>query len=348
MERLEKLVRPHLLKLKPYSSARDDFRGNAEVFLDANENSFGSVVDSDLNRYPDPHQMKLKKKLSEINGVAPDNIFIGNGSDEPIELLIRAFCEPGQDRIVVLPPTYGMYAVSAEVNNVGIKSIALTQDLEIDLSRLQSDLTAEDKLIFICSPNNPTGNLIDSDSIIDLLKSFEGIIIVDEAYIDFADQPSYTHRLAEFPNLVVLQTFSKAWGMAAVRLGVAYANSFVIEVLNKIKPPYNIDKYTQEAGCRALDEIDKKDSVVRKIRDERQKLELKLSNNPLVENIFQSEANFLLVKFQNHEAIHKYLKAKGIITRDRSRELYCEDCLRITVGTPEENEQLLKLLNHYS
>lgn len=347
MERLKGLVRPHVLKLNTYSSARDDFNGVADIYLDANENPFGSVTEGNLNRYPDPHQSKLKAKLSEIKSVEALSIFLGNGSDEPIELLIRAFCEPGVDNIVNLPPTYGMYKVSANVNNVGVKSIPLTRKFEINSVRLQSELTDQDKIIFLCSPNNPTGNLINEDSIIALIKNFHGIVVIDEAYIDFADQSSFLNRLGEYPNLVVLQTFSKAWGLAAIRLGVAYAHPFVIEMLNKIKPPYNIAKGTQEIGYHALTKIDQKNTTVQKIIDERQIIERKISRINYVEEVFASEANFLLVRFKDHQKVGHYLQANGVITRDRSRELYCENCLRITVGTSQENQRLLQLLEDF-
>ncbi len=347
MEKLRRLVRPHVLELETYSSARDDFNGVADIYLDANENPFGLVTSENLNRYPDPHQSKLKAKLSEIKGVEASSTFIGNGSDEPIELLIRAFCEPGIDNIVVLPPTYGMYNVSAHVNHVAVKSIPLTSKFEIDSVRLQSELTDHDKIIFICSPNNPTGNLINRDSIISLTKNFHGLVLVDEAYMDFADQSSFINQLGEYPNLVILQTFSKAWGLAAIRLGAAYAHSFVIEMLNKIKPPYNIDTGTQEIGYHALAETDQKDALVQKIIDGRQILESKLSSINYVEKVFPSEANFLLVKFRDHQKVNHYLRANGVITRDRSRELYCESCLRITVGTAEENHRLLQLIEDF-
>ncbi len=347
MERLEKLVRPHILTLKPYSSARDDFNGIGKVYLDANENSFGSIPAGNLNRYPDPYQIKLKVKLAKLKDVDVGNLFIGNGSDEPIDLLIRAFCQPGIDNVMILPPTYGMYKVSANVNNVGVKSIPLTDRLQINSAELKNATTLRDKIIFICSPNNPTGNLIDINSVLALLKSFHGLVVVDEAYIDFAAQSSFIDRLEEFPNLVVLQTFSKAWGLAAIRLGVAYADTFVIDILNKIKPPYNIDKVSQETGYKALSQIDKKELMVKKIISERNRLKEKLASISNVEKVFHSNANFLLVRFKNYHEVNNHLQSNGVIVRDRSKELYCDGCLRITIGTPKENERLLQLLGNF-
>ncbi|MDA0195337.1 MAG: histidinol-phosphate transaminase [Bacteroidetes bacterium] len=345
MDRLKKFVRPHILTIKPYSSARDDFKGSAEVYLDANENSYGPVTGGDFNRYPDPHQTKLKGVLSKVKGVSPDQIFIGNGSDEPIDLLIRAFCEPERNKIVILPPTYGMYKVSALINNVGVIEIPLTIEFQIDTDQLKKTSFDYCKIIFICSPNNPSGNLLNSQTIIEILEEFDGLVVVDEAYIDFAQETSLIEKLEQYPNLVILQTFSKAWGLAAIRLGIAYGNPYIIEILNKIKPPYNINKASQEMGIQALEIESTKNEVVEKIVAERNLLAKKLKALSFVREIVPSNANFLLVRFDNSESINDFLRKRNIIVRDRSRELHCEGCLRITIGTPVENDRLIQVLN---
>jgi histidinol-phosphate aminotransferase len=337
---IQSLVRKNIRTMKPYSSARDEFKGEAEVFLDANENPYPSPY----NRYPDPLQLKVKQKLAALKDVPPAQIFLGNGSDEPIDLLIRAFCEPNQDSILITDPTYGMYSVCAEVNAVKIQQVALTPDFDLDLDALPKTFDATTKIIFLCSPNNPTGNLLSRDKIVSVLKKFYGIVVIDEAYIDFAGSRSFISELEKYPNLVILQTFSKAWGLAGLRLGMAFSSNEVIAVLNKIKYPYNVNIKTQELALEALDNVYKKDIWVEEILSSRDKLTKALKSLRIVEKIFPSDANFILVKVQDAPATYQYLMEKGIIVRDRSRVTLCYNCLRITVGTPEENETLIKAL----
>jgi histidinol-phosphate aminotransferase len=337
---LEKLVRKNVLKLKPYSSARDEFQGTASVYLDANENPNPSP----FNRYPDPHQIKLKEKLSVIKGIPVNQIFLGNGSDEPIDLLIRAFCEPGIDKVLIPQPTYGMYTVSAEINNIEIKTIRLTPEFDIDLNTLSEAWDDHTKLIFLCSPNNPSGNLLDPEKIKSVLHQFQGIVVVDEAYIDFTNYPGFVPLLSTYPNLVVLQTLSKAWGLAAIRLGMCFASKEIIAVLNKIKPPYNISILSQQTALEELHFEVRKNRWVSEIITEREKLRESLGKLKTVEKVYPSDANFLLVKIREARKVYEGLVKKGIIVRDRSNVILCEDCLRITVGTPQENQILLNEL----
>ena len=343
-----KLLRPHLQQLTPYSSARDEFSGTASVFLDANENSFGSATAEDFNRYPDPHQRRVKRMLARLKQVPADQIFLGNGSDEPIDLLIRAFCTPAEDHIIILPPTYGMYSVSANINAVEVREVLLRPDFSLDAQAVLAQATANSKIIFLCSPNNPTGNLMNKEAVELILKGFPGIVVIDEAYIDFSKEESWTCRLEEFPNLVVLQTFSKAWGLAALRLGMAFGSRTLIDILNKIKPPYNISLLTQEHALRAITNRDKMKRQVSLTLYEREQLMQRLPSLPIVEHVYASEANFLLVKVSGARAIYNYLLEKGIVVRDRSRVKLCDECLRITIGTPDENEQLLEALAAYT
>jgi histidinol-phosphate aminotransferase len=334
---INSLVRKNVLKLKPYSSARDDFKGNASVYLDANENPYPSPY----NRYPDPHQLKLKARISQIKGIDPEQIFLGNGSDEPIDLLIRAFCEPGVDNILIPQPTYGMYTVSAEINAVEIKTVNLTSDFDIDLIQTKTSWNEKTKLLFLCSPNNPSGNLLDKAKVESLLQSFSGLVIVDEAYIDFTDYGGFIPLLNQYNNLVVLQTLSKAWGLAAIRLGMCFSNKEVIGILNKIKPPYNISILTQDVALESLKETERKDNWVKAIKTEREILRTKLSKLKIVEKVYPSDANFLLTKVKDAKVTYSSLVSEGIITRDRSNVALCDNCLRITVGTPTENKVLL-------
>jgi histidinol-phosphate aminotransferase len=326
--------------MKPYSSARDEFKGEAEVFLDANENPYQTPY----NRYPDPLQKKVKEKLAAIKGVPPAQIFLGNGSDEPIDLLIRAFCEPNQDSILITEPTYGMYSVCAEVNAVNIQQVPLTPDFDLDLDSIPKTFDATTKVIFLCSPNNPTGNLLSREKIHEVLKRFYGIVVIDEAYIDFAKSNSFIHELERYPNLVVLQTFSKAWGLAGLRLGMAFASTEIIAILNKIKYPYNVNIQTQQLALEALDNAYKKDIWVEEILASRDKLVKALKSLKIVQKIYPSDSNFVLVKVNDAPAYYNYLTEKGIIVRDRSKVTLCYNCLRITVGTPEENEILIEAL----
>lgn len=341
MFELEKLVRKNVLRLKPYSSARDEFKGSASVYLDANENPFPSS----FNRYPDPHQVKLKEKLSTIKKIPTDQIFLGNGSDEPIDLLIRAFCEPGTDNVLIPQPTYGMYTVSAEINNIEIKNIKLNEDFDIDINVLNDSWNKHTKLIFLCSPNNPSGNLLDPEKIKTVLAQFHGIVVVDEAYIDFTNYPGFVSLLKTYPNLVVLQTLSKAWGLAAIRLGMCFASAEIISILNKIKPPYNISILSQQTAFEELHFEVRKNRWVTEIIVEREKLKEGLSKIDSVKKVYPSAANFLLVKITNARGVYEALVRKGIIVRDRSNVILCEDCLRITIGTRQENQILLNELN---
>jgi histidinol-phosphate aminotransferase len=342
---LDNSIRPHLKGMVPYSSARDDFKGKANVFLDANENPF----DNGLNRYPDPHQTKLKDVLSWIKNIATKNIFLGNGSDEAIDLLFRAFCEPGKDNIITLPPTYGMYKVSARINNIQVKEVLLDEFFDVDASRVLSSVDTNTKIIFLCSPNNPTGNSLSRSAIEKILKSFSGLVVVDEAYIDFSTLPSLTLWIDKFPNLVVLQTLSKAWGLASARIGLCLASADVITVLNQIKPPYNISGPDQEQALQALAEEGQMKSKVEVIKSQRLWLTDQLNKiQKLVFTVYPSDANFILARFSDANAVYQYLSKEGIIVRNRSKEPNCENCLRITVGTEAENKLLIQKLNEYA
>ena len=340
MFELEKIVRKNVLKLKPYSSARDEYQGTASIYMDANENPHPSQY----NRYPDPHQLKVKERISIIKKIPVNQIFLGNGSDEPIDLLIRAFCEPGIDKVLIPQPTYGMYTVSAEINNVEIKTIKLTAAFDIDFNALSEAWDDHTKLIFLCSPNNPSGNLLDPEKIKAVLDQFEGIVIVDEAYIDFTNYPGFVPLLKTYPNLVVLQTLSKAWGLAAIRIGMCFASAEIIAVLNKIKPPYNINIVSQQIALEELHFEVRKNRWVSEIITEREKLRQGLAKIDSVQEIYPSDANFLLVKITNARSVYETLIKKGIVVRDRSNVILCEDCLRITIGTQQENQILLNEL----
>ncbi|MCG6189267.1 histidinol-phosphate transaminase [Maribellus maritimus] len=334
---LSKLLRKNIAELKPYSSARDEYAGEAMVFLDANENPFNEPY----NRYPDPLQRELKQKISKIKDITPENIFLGNGSDEPIDLLIRAFCEPGTDNIITFNPTYGMYEVAAGVNNVEVKKVSLTEDFEIDVDALLETVNPNTKLIFLCSPNNPTGNSLDAEKIQKVIDEFDGIVVLDEAYIDFAPGKSFFPKLNENANLVILQTFSKAWGMAGIRLGMAFASVEIVSILNKIKYPYNLNILTQ---TKALELVEKKEEVkkwVKLLIAERAKMADLLKGFPFVVQVHPSDANFLLIKMHDAKGIYHYLVERGIIVRNRSNVHLCDDSLRITIGSSSENETLL-------
>ncbi|WP_312186771.1 histidinol-phosphate transaminase [Sphingobacterium sp.] len=342
---LNNLLRENIKKLVPYSSARDEFKGEASILIDANENPFGSPLSHDYNRYPDPLQHQVKAKLSKIKGVPSENIFLGNGSDEAIDILYRAFCTPGVDNVILVPPTYGMYEVSANINDVAFKKVNLTADYQLDLDGIANAIDAHTKLIFICSPNNPTGNSIRRQDIETILNNFQGLVVVDEAYINFSAVKSFTQELAEYPNLVVLQTLSKAWGLAALRLGMAFASKEIIAVYNKIKPPYNINQATQDIVLEALDHVDRVNDWIKETVAEREKLVRELLELEYVHHITPSDANFILVKMDQPREVYDYLVQYGIIVRDRSKVELCEGCLRITVGTPAENQILLEKLN---
>ena len=341
------VVRNNIRNLKPYSSARDEFKGEANIFLDANENSLGSPLLKWYNRYPDPMQWKIKEKLSVIKQVPVDQVFLGNGSDEPIDLLFRCFCEPGVDEVIVFPPTYGMYEVSANINNVHLSKVPLTKEFQLDLEALESAIKPHSKIIWICSPNNPSGNSIDRQDIEMVLNNFDGLVVVDEAYINFSRQKSLVTDLADYPNLVVLQTLSKAWGLAGLRVGMAFASSEIIGYLNKVKPPYNISEPVQELALKALDEIGQVNDMILQLVNARKQLEQDFVKSPQVVKVFPSDANFLLVEFTQARAMYDYLVGKGIVVRDRSNVLLCDNCLRITVGTDAENLKLVDAINSF-
>jgi histidinol-phosphate aminotransferase len=347
MFNLEALVRSNVKRLSPYSSARDEFKGTASVYLDANENSLGSPLLKWYNRYPDPMQWKVKEKISFIKKVPVEQIFLGNGSDEPIDILYRCFCEPLVDEVIIMPPTYGMYEVSANINNVKINSVPLTTSFQIDLEQLESAIQPNTKIIWICSPNNPTGNSLDRQSIEMILNNFDGLVVIDEAYINFSRQKSFVTDLNEYPNLVVMQTLSKAWGLAGLRMGMAFASNEIIAFMNKVKPPYNISEPVQELAVKALEEIGQVNDMIKEIIALRTDLEQQLDKSDLVLKRFPSDANFLLVKFKDPTAVYNYLLQHEIVVRDRSKVQLCEGCLRITVGTKEENDKLINALKSF-
>ena len=338
---IQNLVRPNIQRLTPYSSARSEFKGQAEVFLDANE----SPYNTGFNRYPDPLQWQLKEAISAIKGIGPEYLFLGNGSDEAIDLLFRIFCEPGRDHVITLPPTYGMYKVSADIANVAIREVPLRPgSYQPDVTAILEVADERSKLLFICSPNNPTGNSIRTEYIRSIAEGFKGIVVVDEAYIDFSGQESAIGLLSAYPNLVILQTFSKAWGLAGIRLGMAFASPEIIGYFNKVKPPYNINQLTQEAAMKALEDKETQEAQVQQVLGQRTLLQQYLAGLPFVERIYPSDANFLLVKTTDPVGIYNYLVKQGIIVRDRSRVTLCEGCLRITIGTPKENERIFRAL----
>ena len=344
---LNSLVRENIKNLKPYSSARSEFSGSANVFLDANENSFGSPLTKWYNRYPDPLQWEVKRKMAAIKKVDAENMLLGNGSDECIDLLIRAFCNPQRDNIIICPPTYGMYEVYANINDVPVKEVPLTPTYQLNLEALEEAVDAHTKIIFFCSPNNPTGNSLDREDIEMVLNNFDGIVVVDEAYINYSRQRSFATELKEYPNLVVMQTFSKAWGLAALRLGMIFASKEIVNILNKIKPPYNINQATQELALKALDNLEDVNTMIRETIRLREELVKELVATACVQTVYPSDANFLLVKVTDANAIYAFLRERGIIVRNRNNVLLCEGCLRITVGTEKENTDLISALRSF-
>lgn len=341
---LNKLTRNNIRDLRPYSSARDEFSGEAKVFLDANENSLGSPLRKWYNRYPDPHQHKLKAEIGRIKNISSTNIFLGNGSDECIDLLFRCFCEPGKDNTIICPPTYGMYEVSANINDVEIRKAPLLPGFQLNLQAIESKVDDHTKLIWICSPNNPTANSISYQDIEVLLNNFAGLVVVDEAYINFSKQRSLLNDLGEYPNLVILQTFSKAWGLAGLRLGMAFASHDIIDILDRVKPPYNINQATQELALAGLQELEQVNEMIREIVAMRDELARVFERMPLVQKVYPSDANFLLVKVREATSVYNFLLQEGIVVRDRSKVELCEDCLRITIGTEKENTLLVDAL----
>jgi histidinol-phosphate aminotransferase len=344
MSDINSLLRDNIRKLIPYASARDEFSGSAHIFLDANENSLGSPISPAYNRYPDPHQVKIKERLTQIKGLPPKHIFLGNGSDECIDLLCRAFCNPGKDNVIIHPPTYGMYEVSAHIHGVDVRRAPLTVNFELDLEVLEGLVDEQTKIIWICSPNNPTGNALNRQQIETILNNFDGLVVIDEAYINFSRNQSFIQELTEYPNLVILQTLSKAWGLAGLRLGMAFASELIIDILNRIKPPYNIGQATQELVLIALQETTRVNEMIKEIVRMRNELAEKISRLSSVSRVYPSDANFLLVRIKEARRIYEILINKGIVVRDRSSAPGCQDCLRITVGTKEQNDKLLETL----
>ena len=340
--KVQQFLRKNIQALAPYSSARDEYSGKEGIFLDANENPFGVY-----NRYPDPYQPALKQKLAQIKNTSADQIFIGNGSDEAIDLAFRIFCEPGQDKALTFVPTYGMYEVSANINDVELIKLPLNEEFQIDTNLLQPFFSDKYlKLIFICSPNNPTGNLLRTDDIEFILKNFNGIVLIDEAYIDFCDQPSFIQKINEYPNLIVIQTLSKAWGLAGIRLGIGYMNEEILSYFNRVKAPYNISTVNQQT---ALDILNKEQDYRQKVKDilaEKEQLIQNLSGVKGILTIYPSDANFLLVEVENADELYEKLIARKIIIRNRNSVI--KNCVRISVGTSGENEQLLNALKEFS
>lgn len=344
---LQKSVRDNIRNLKPYSSARHEFTGKASVFLDANENAYGSPVAEKFNRYPDPLQWQLKFQLARIKGVPAENICIGNGSDEIIDLAYRIFCNPGKDNIIICPPTYGMYAVSADINDVEIRKVNLTPDFQLDVDAIMNATDLDTKLLFICSPNNPTGNNMNRAVVKWLLNNFPGIVIIDEAYINYSKQKTFIRELTEYPNLIVMQTLSKAWGLAALRLGLCYASMDIIDLFNKVKPPYNINEASQQIALEALQHTELVNEWITEVVQQKAAVMNELKKFSFVKKVYPSDANFVLVKVENADAVYQYLAAREIVVRNRSKEPGCENCLRISIGTPKENEILLSALKAY-
>lgn len=341
---LNKIIRTNIRNMMPYSSAREEFKGKEGVFLDANENPFNGPY----NRYPDPLQWKVKEKLASIKGVKPTQIFFGNGSDEAIDIIIRAFCEPHLDNIVSIDPSYGMYQVCAEINAVEFRKVPLKNGFLLDLPAIKNAIDSNTKLVMLCSPNNPTSNSFDTGEMLSIAEGYNGLLVIDEAYIDFSSQPSLINALSSYPNLVIFQTFSKAWGLAGLRMGIAYASEEIIAIYNKIKYPYNINALTQQLIFDALNETEEKDAWVKEILMQRKGLTDMLKTFPLVEKIYPSDANFILVRVREARKIFDYLINKKIITRDRSKVTLCEGCIRITVGKESENKALVEALKTYA
>ena len=341
---IEKLVRKNILNLKPYRSARDDY--DSGILLDANENSFGAPFEDnqDLNRYPMPYQEELREKIAEFRGVKAENVFVGVGSDEAIDLLYRIFCEPGKDRVLITPPTYGMYKVSANINDVAVDEVLLTPDFQLQVEKTLAAATEFTKLLFLCSPNNPTANSLDPKDVLSVADGFKGIVVVDEAYIDFSEQESFAKEVLKRENLVVLQTMSKSFGLAGIRLGIALANPKIIGFMMKVKAPYNVNKLTSKAAIKGFSYLNAMNAKIDQIKSERSKVIQKLEQIPEVEKVFPTDANFLIFRMANAEEIYRKVAKKGVIIRYRGNEPHCENCLRLTIGTPEENDRFFEAL----
>jgi len=343
---IENLLRDNIKSIKAYSSARDEYKDASAdmVFIDANENPFQSTV----NRYPDPQQTDVKESLSKLKGIDKSQILLGNGSDEVLDLIFRAFCEPKADNVITLPPTYGMYKVLADLNAIDIISVELDSDFEPKVDEILKVQNSNSKLLFLCSPNNPTANSFSADKIETLIKGYRGIVVIDEAYIDFSSQESWVRRLSDFPNLIVTQTLSKAYGLAGIRLGICYASEFIISVLNKIKPPYNVNQLTQTRALERLQAIKDVENEVANILEQRNKLRKELASISFIKEIYPSDANFILAKVDDANLRYNQLIEKGIVVRNRTTQPLCENCLRFTVGTADENDILIKTLNQLS
>ncbi len=341
---IQSLIRPNILNLKPYRSARDDF--DSGILLDANENSIGAPFENELelHRYPMPYQEELRARIADFRGVDASNVFVGVGSDEAIDLLFRIFCEPGKDRVLTTPPTYGMYKVSAAINDVDVDSVLLTPEFQLQVKETLAAVTDQTKIIFLCSPNNPSGNSLRREDMVSVIEGFDGIVVVDEAYIDFSKNESFASLVKQYPNLVVLQTMSKAFGLAGIRLGIAIANSEIIDFMMKVKAPYNINKLTSEAAIRGFSNIDVMKKNVAQILSERERVISELDQVEGVEKIFPTDANFLIFRVPNALDVYKKLAENGVIVRYRGNEPHCENCLRLTIGTPDENDQFLSAL----
>lgn len=340
---LKSLLRENIRDIAPYSTARDEFQGVASVYLDANESPF----ENGINRYPDPMQSELKVKISRIKNVHPHQIFLGNGSDEAIDLVYRAFCEPRIDNVVAIKPTYGMYKVAADINNVAYNEVLLKANYQLDADAILDKINRKTKVLFLCSPNNPTANSLVREDVIHLLNKFNGIVVIDEAYIDFSAQESYSLMLEAYPNLIVMQTFSKAWGMAGIRLGMAFASKEITEVFNHIKYPYNVNILTQQKALEMLEKEGEKNAHVEVVLNERKTLVVELNKLKYIEQVYPTDANFILIRVNKAKKLYDFLLESEIIVRDRSKVALCDDCLRITVGTPEENKELLKVMSQY-
>ena len=340
---INNLVRENIKGLQPYSSARDEYKdvsSNAMIFLDANENPFENGV----NRYPDPQQNSVKNLLSEIKGIPTENILLGNGSDEVLDLIFRAFCEPKEDNIITLPPTYGMYAVLANINNIENRKVLLTEKFQPKVEQILSEADTNSKVLFLCSPNNPSGNSFSIESVEELVRKFKGLVVIDEAYIDFSEQKSWLERLSAFPNLIITQTLSKAYGLAGIRLGICYASQEIIAVLNKIKPPYNVNELTQQKAIERLLKVNEITKEVQLIKQERTSLLSALKNSSFIEKIYPTDCNFVLVKVDDATKRYHQLLKKGIVVRNRTTQPLCENCLRFTIGTKSENQALINAL----
>jgi histidinol-phosphate aminotransferase len=339
---INNLIRKNILALAPYSCARDEFKGEASVYLDANENP----LNEPYNRYPDPLQWALKEKIAKLKGVLPEQIMLGNGSDEPIDLVFRIFCEPKEDNVVAIEPTYGMYKVCADINNVEYRKVLLNEDFTLVADKVLQAVDEHTKVIFLCSPNNPSGNLLNRTEMLKIVEGFSGIVVIDEAYVDFSSEQSWLADLDRFPNIIVLQTFSKAWGLAAVRCGMAFANEEIISFFNKVKYPYNVNLLTQNFVSEELNHLARKENWVKMLLEQRDYLQKALKALPLVAEIYPSDANFLLVKVPDANAVYNYLMGNGIIVRNRNKISLAQGCLRITVGTKEENETLINSITN--